>query len=145
MRLAPICVVSLCLLPMCVGCAMCGSQDDYTYAAFGGRWQRDDPFNGRVGSAFAPAGATPVDAEEAADPQSQQTDTNKPTDDDGSADASNAEEVYGEAMSEADGDQAGGSDSKAVTDADENGNMAEINTPSNSTGVTRRYPRSVLH
>ena len=43
-----LCVVS--------GCSMCCTPYDYDYSAYGGRWQRTDMTNGRVGSAFAPAG-----------------------------------------------------------------------------------------
>ena len=45
------------LLPLWAGCAMCSSCDDYSYGAFGGRWQRDDYVHGRVGSVFEPAGS----------------------------------------------------------------------------------------
>ncbi|MBC8876764.1 MAG: hypothetical protein H8E44_45630 [Planctomycetes bacterium] len=38
------------LLTVSAGCAMCGSPHDCTYSAYGGRWQRADPSNGRVGS-----------------------------------------------------------------------------------------------
>lgn len=44
------------------GCAMSQGPDDYNYSAYGGRWQRADPQNGRVGSAFAPAEAMITDA-----------------------------------------------------------------------------------
>jgi hypothetical protein len=47
----------LAMLPLSLGCAMCASTEDYTYAAYGGRWQRDDPVTGRVGSAFLPGGS----------------------------------------------------------------------------------------
>ena len=40
-----------------MGCAMCCSPYDYAYGYYGGAWQRDDLCNGRVGSAFAPAGS----------------------------------------------------------------------------------------
>jgi hypothetical protein len=43
-------------LPLSLGCAMCAGPDDYTYAAYGGRWQRDNMVTGRVGSIFDPAG-----------------------------------------------------------------------------------------
>lgn len=43
------------------GCAMCCSPDDYTYSAFGGRWQREDMLEGRVGSAFAASGSVVAD------------------------------------------------------------------------------------
>jgi len=39
-----------------LGCAVCFSPDDYTYGAYGGRWQRHDLSSGRVGSAYAEAG-----------------------------------------------------------------------------------------
>ena len=41
------------------GCAICASPGDYEYAAYGGRWQRTDRTNGRVGSVLDPAGAQP--------------------------------------------------------------------------------------
>ena len=37
------------------GCAVCSSMFDYDYSAHGGRWDRGDRANGRVGSAFQPA------------------------------------------------------------------------------------------
>lgn len=37
------------------GCAMCCSPYDDAYNAYGGKWQRADMYNGRVGSAFHPA------------------------------------------------------------------------------------------
>ena len=37
------------------GCAMCCSPYDDAYSAYGGKWQRADMYNGRVGSAFHPA------------------------------------------------------------------------------------------
>lgn len=40
------------------GCAMCCSPYDEAYGFTGGRWPRADLCHGRVGSAFAPAGAT---------------------------------------------------------------------------------------
>jgi hypothetical protein len=43
-------------LTSAIGCAMCDSSQDPTYAAHGGKWQRADPCCGRVGSLFAPAG-----------------------------------------------------------------------------------------
>ena len=39
------------------GCAMCCSPYDEAYGFTGGRWQRTNLCHGRVGSAFAPAGA----------------------------------------------------------------------------------------
>lgn len=38
------------------GCAMCCAPFDCNYPYVGGRWVRDNPSEGRVGSAFAPAG-----------------------------------------------------------------------------------------
>lgn len=38
------------------GCAICQGPYDNTYSAYGGRWQRLDPANNRVGSVFADAG-----------------------------------------------------------------------------------------
>ena len=38
------------------GCAMCDNAQDWTYSAFGGKWQRDNPHSGRVASLFDPAG-----------------------------------------------------------------------------------------
>ena len=52
--------LSACLLLSLVasasGCAICCSPFDEAYSGYGGRWQRDDMYHGRVGSAFAPAG-----------------------------------------------------------------------------------------
>jgi hypothetical protein len=38
------------------GCAMCCAPYDDYYPAVGGRWVRDNPTCGRVGSAFEPVG-----------------------------------------------------------------------------------------
>ena len=38
------------------GCAICCAPYDCHYPAVGGRWVRDNPTHGRVGSAFEPAG-----------------------------------------------------------------------------------------
>jgi hypothetical protein len=38
------------------GCAMCCAPYDDHYPYIGGRWVRDNPAQGRVGSAFTPAG-----------------------------------------------------------------------------------------
>jgi hypothetical protein len=38
------------------GCAMCCAPYDDNYPYYGGRWVRDNPTHGRVGSAFEPAG-----------------------------------------------------------------------------------------
>ena len=45
-----------CSVLLISGCTLCASPDDYSYSAFGGRWQRHDMANGRVGSAFEPGG-----------------------------------------------------------------------------------------
>lgn len=44
------------LLLLVSGCAICASPYDSHYPAYGGSWERDDPSEGRVGSAFQPAG-----------------------------------------------------------------------------------------
>jgi len=38
------------------GCAMCCAPYDDYYPGVGGRWVRDNPTSGRVGSAFEPVG-----------------------------------------------------------------------------------------
>ena len=50
---AVICLVSL--LPL-VGCAYCQSTFDQHYGAQGGSWERHNPTEGRVGSAFSDTG-----------------------------------------------------------------------------------------
>lgn len=50
------CIGLLSLVGSSLGCAVCCSPDDFNYGAYGGRWQRHDMENGRVGSAFAEAG-----------------------------------------------------------------------------------------
>ena len=52
-------VLLLCC-PLLAGCAMCCSEDDYNYSAFGGSWQRSDMSHGRVGSAFGFAGESAI-------------------------------------------------------------------------------------
>jgi hypothetical protein len=47
----------LCLaVGLSTGCAMCSNEHDYDYGFYGGSWQRSAPCEGRVGSAFYPAG-----------------------------------------------------------------------------------------
>jgi hypothetical protein len=67
------------------GCAICESPFDYTYDAFGGRWQRTDACCGRVGSAFTPVGVrdqpemeqpTPAEAEPADEYLEEETEKN---------------------------------------------------------------------
>jgi hypothetical protein len=65
-------------LLLSTGCAMCNSEHDYTYGAYGGRWQRDDPVHGRVGSAFSPLGAMVVN-EAVAAPEAEPADTSPPS------------------------------------------------------------------
>jgi hypothetical protein len=43
------------------GCSICCTPFDDAYPTYGGKWERTDRFRGRVGSAFEPAGPTPVD------------------------------------------------------------------------------------
>jgi hypothetical protein len=62
----------LLLMCMCLlaGCAMSPALDDYSYNAYGGKWQRDNMTHGRVGSAFAPAEAMVVgDVIDSSEPQ----------------------------------------------------------------------------
>lgn len=54
--------VAILVLAGTSGCAMCDNVEDGTYAAFGGKWQRDNLASGRVGSVFDPAGMQVVDA-----------------------------------------------------------------------------------
>ncbi len=71
--------VAMLVLAGTSGCAMCDNVEDWTYAAFGGKWQRDNPTSGRVGSVFDPAGmqvaegGTPTKAEpELAEPEASE-------------------------------------------------------------------------
>ena len=53
------------------GCRLCCDADDYTYAAYGGAWERTRRDSGRVGSIFDAAGAKAaalVDRDEPATP-----------------------------------------------------------------------------
>jgi hypothetical protein len=56
------------------GCAMCDSSQDGAYGAFGGRWQRTDPFCGRVGSVIDPAGVDTKGAQSVASMDEEKTD-----------------------------------------------------------------------
>ena len=51
----------LSLLVASMGCAICQGPDDYSYPAYGGRWQRMDRQHGRVGSRFTPEAGTRVE------------------------------------------------------------------------------------
>ena len=53
--------VAMLVLAGLTGCAMCDNSQDCTYPAFGGKWQRDNPVSGRVGSLFDPAGVEVTD------------------------------------------------------------------------------------
>jgi hypothetical protein len=57
------------LLALGSGCAICGSCDDETYGAYGGRWTRLDPCFGRVGSAFTPEVGTKIWLDELVAPE----------------------------------------------------------------------------
>jgi hypothetical protein len=45
-------MILLLALPVAGGCAMCCSDDDYTYSAYGGVTPRTNMSHGRMGSAF---------------------------------------------------------------------------------------------
>lgn len=80
-----------------VGCSMCSDPFDYTYAAFGGKWQRADPYSGRVGSLFHPAEGVAADAayqRELQDPASQPTEEQE--------DAANTVQIWGDSPIESD-------------------------------------------
>jgi hypothetical protein len=55
-RLLPLSLV-MGLLAMSGGCAMCCAPFDYNYQSVAGRWVRNNPTSGRVGSVFDEAGA----------------------------------------------------------------------------------------
>ena len=54
-----------CMLGLSSGCAMCCAPFDYDYQSVAGRWVRNNPSSGRVGSAFDEAGG-PADVVAAA-------------------------------------------------------------------------------
>jgi len=54
--------VATLMLAGLTGCAMCDNAEDFGYSAFGGKWQRDNPYSGRVASAFDPAGMQVLDS-----------------------------------------------------------------------------------
>lgn len=60
---------------MSMGCAMCCSPYDNAYGYYGGRWQRDDLCNGRVGSVYAPAGS-PIHTAKTAQPKAESAEPN---------------------------------------------------------------------
>jgi len=51
------CILAWLLLSVCTGCTICQSASDHGFSASGGSWQRVNPFSGRVGSVFEPAGS----------------------------------------------------------------------------------------
>jgi hypothetical protein len=53
--------VAMLVLAGTTGCAMCDNAQDWSYAAFGGKWQRDNPASGRVASLFDPAGGQVIE------------------------------------------------------------------------------------
>lgn len=78
------------------GCAVCSSLLDYDYSAHGGRWERGDRVQGRVGSAFLAA-----EVRRPADDGTEPIPPGKPLTDDGDAsgdsDSSSGEGEPGEA------------------------------------------------
>ncbi|MDX1945194.1 MAG: hypothetical protein SFU86_07295 [Pirellulaceae bacterium] len=72
------------LLPILAssGCAICCAPYDYHYPYVGGRWVRDNPTCGRVGSVFEPAGSrVEIDPAEDAAMQGEPTPAPAPADD----------------------------------------------------------------
>ena len=76
--------VAMLVLAGTTGCAMCDNAQDWTYAAFGGKWQRDNPSSGRVASLFDPAGGQvieqglPTEAEPAQESMEEAEKTTEP-------------------------------------------------------------------
>ena len=68
------------VLAASTGCSMCSSAFDYDYGAYGGRWDRVDRCRGRVGSAFEPAEARLLTADdsETVDPGAMEPDEPAP-------------------------------------------------------------------
>ncbi len=56
-------LLAISLISTNVGCTLCSDCDDYSYGAFGGRWERSDLTYGRVGSAFSPEGSIAANGE----------------------------------------------------------------------------------
>jgi hypothetical protein len=54
------------------GCVMCAAPDDTAYSAYGGAWQRDDMYHGRVGSILDPTGGPYLVASEGEPPTEYQ-------------------------------------------------------------------------
>ena len=57
-------LIACTLLCMTAGCTTCCTPYDYDYPAYGGRWQRNDPTSGRVGSVFSNVSSQVVDEED---------------------------------------------------------------------------------
>ena len=66
-----------CTLGFSSGCAMCCAPFDYDYQSVTGRWVRNNPSSGRVGSAFDEAGG-PADVISAAPATTQPTPAQPP-------------------------------------------------------------------
>jgi hypothetical protein len=62
------------------GCSMCCSNYDYAYPTFGGRFERADPYYGRVGSTFSDPNADFGTPEDIANGSPSPTTTPAPTD-----------------------------------------------------------------
>jgi hypothetical protein len=59
----------ICLLVASAGgCAICSSEHDCNYGMYGGTWERHHPSEGRVGSAFEPAGSPVIPTAAHAEP-----------------------------------------------------------------------------
>src|SRR4051794_24718530 len=73
-------IASLCLLAAgLAGCTICASPYDSHYGFYGGSWQRYEPTQGRVGSAFNNAGAPINPAPESIQPTGEPTPSGSPT------------------------------------------------------------------
>jgi len=67
------------LVALLTGCTLCPSPYDCDYGFFGGSWQRHEPAQGRVGSAFHNAGApTNPRSEEAIETPGEPTPSDSP-------------------------------------------------------------------
>lgn len=71
------------------GCSICSNCDLDAYSAYGGRWQRTERSEGRVGSLFHPAGALVPYGPSGVDPnsvlESPETNSSKAAEDDSAA------------------------------------------------------------
>ena len=133
----------LAILPLWMGCAMCASPEDYTYAAYGGRWQRDDPVTGRVGSAFLPGGSMVISdlGEEGlvvVDGDSEDTSETDPTE--AEEDEPEAENTEAPGEGEVRAPQEHATAEPPVGEE----SLTDVSAPSNANGVRRTRIRSVL-